>query len=469
MKNKIKSLFLALLLFTHQTTQPRIGEKEVVGLFAVVAGLYSIVLLRTLFFSRFCKYNCHRFVRFTNPDNFFWKRFDLVWENNKGFEQACLANSKETIAELIKYPTFDIQENLMWVVKNNLVEVAQLLLARSDVDLNKEHYGQTFISTAVKNGHTAIVELLLNDERIEPNTSKVFENPLYCAIQKQQLDVLQILLKNPKVNKNIVIFNQNMLYTAIEKDWLEGVKLIIPYVDIQEKYLVHTALHYAAQKNAAKVFAFLLSIPELDIKATNCYGTCLDIAVIQGCHEIVQLLRDRKKFTELQVRQSLIENIRKSKTISVIKNIPAIQGVNERENCFFTCLDESFFDKDFENESLGDFYITTQGNLNKRNAQMLRPLDITYQWYISKGMNKSNDENQETGKARKNVYFDLLELTPSWSRATLQDHFKQWLPTDVNQKIMAVYVGLQFPEVPQKKIFEIIYPQQNTNRRLILS
>ena len=74
MKHKIKPLFLVLLLFTHQTIQP-VDTRDVVGVvsFGAIASLVVSVFLRTIYFDNMCQYNFHRFVKYTNPSNFFWK------------------------------------------------------------------------------------------------------------------------------------------------------------------------------------------------------------------------------------------------------------------------------------------------------------------------------------------------------------------------------------------------------------
>jgi ankyrin repeat protein len=385
--------------------------------------------------------------------------------DDKAFRVACLSSSNETIVELLKYSTIDINKNSKWAVKNNLLQVVRLLLAHPSIDVNKDYCGKTLISKAAAEGHVEIVNLLLNDDRVNVNPLKTFADPdpLYQAIKKRKLAVLDLLINNSRVNKNIKYYGQNILYMAVEQDWLEGVKLCIPHVNIQEKYYAQTVLGYAARRNCVKVFPCLLSIPTLNVKEQYCGDTCLDIAGTEGNFKIVQLLRDSKKFTEKELYGSLCKFIYKEpiQIIKMIKNNPLIQSV--QNNTFFTGDYRQSWNDDFTRKALLDFCVVTQGDLNNCNVEGQRPLDATHQWYASEVACR----NKNICLGKKYVYFKLLQLTPSWSYNTLQETYLKWFPKELSQKIITTYIGIMLPESDEKAVKDVLV--KPTNKRQLMS
>jgi len=126
--------------------------------------------------------------------------------------QACTDGDLELVKELAKDDSVDVN----WVGEDRRdtplhrasrfghLEIAKLLLARSEIEVNKGNFGDASpFLVACHYGHKEVVSLLLADPRVDPN--KVWENeatPSMQACQEGHKEVLLLLLADPRIDPN---------------------------------------------------------------------------------------------------------------------------------------------------------------------------------------------------------------------------------------------------------------------------
>lgn len=136
------------------------------------------------------------------------------------------------------------------------LQAIQLLLARSDVDINYQNInGDTPLIFAVSTNNYDIVKCILSVPNIDVNIINLFKiSALQIAVQNNNLQIVHLLLSRQDINVNIpVITSQNYVSNDVK----------VSSYSKEEK----SVLHLAIQNNNLDMFNLLLSHKNINVNA----------------------------------------------------------------------------------------------------------------------------------------------------------------------------------------------------------
>lgn len=165
------------------------------------------------------------------------------------------------------------------VIRDNQVELVELLLAAPGIDVNITETsgdGHTPLSIAAKKGNTEIVKLLLAAPGIDVNKNA----PLDEAAKEANTEIVKLLLAAPGID----VSKCAALEVAARKGYIETIKLLLaaPGIDVNKG----TALVDAVEADQKEVVKLLLAVPGIDVNKK----TPLVVAAAKGLKDEVRLL-----------------------------------------------------------------------------------------------------------------------------------------------------------------------------------
>lgn len=177
-------------------------------------------------------------------------------------------------------------------------DTVELLLSVSEIDANAvaaESFCETALHVASKRGHRDVVERLLAVPNINV-TATDFRGwtALHCGAAGGHCDVVGLLASVPGVDVNT---RQDGSFgtprTAIEEGhrYLDSTNLDNYFSYWRARSHSETVLHIACEEGHRGTVELLLSVPNIDMNATDSRGwTALHYAATRGHHDIVEFL-----------------------------------------------------------------------------------------------------------------------------------------------------------------------------------
>lgn len=197
---------------------------------------------------------------------------------------------------------------LVWAARNGHAEIVSLLLETGQVNVeSKDDLGRTAFSSAARIGHVRVLKLMLEVANVDIESKcKEGRTPLSYAAGNEHEAIVELLLASEKVDiDSSDKYGSTPLSWAARKGHTRILKLLVGYckmkrrdqgmiVDVgfnRQNSLGDTPLHEAVSANAIEAVEFLLSIPEVDLEATNdIAATALDIARRENYVDLIELL-----------------------------------------------------------------------------------------------------------------------------------------------------------------------------------
>ena len=190
---------------------------------------------------------------------------------------------------------------LFMATKNGHLKVAEQLLKRRDIDVNKRVRGCTPLNVAVKRGHKSIVDVFLKRTDVDVNLSSeegVEEGvtPLFNASYLGYDKIVALLLKRDDidVNKPVRFAGFTPLYAAAAKGYVGVVKLLVNHEDIQVNKADHNganALMMALEKSESECFWIIVEKMIQPVYENSECLACLDrrpnVVLIPCGHQIL--------------------------------------------------------------------------------------------------------------------------------------------------------------------------------------
>lgn len=253
---------------------------------------------------------------------------------------AICANNTACALLLIEQENTDVnkldtqgQTPLSNAILNANTELAAALLQAKKINVNKiNRQGIPPVSLAIQHGNEPILKLLLKARKIDPNkTDKQGITPLAHALRAQTPALIQLLLEHENTDLSdrdtieLAILAQNT--KALEHHLLANQCLNTPTTNGE------TPLSIAAKWGIQSIISKLLSLPGIDVFATNTNGeTALHTAIANGhTHCAEQMLRSldtntpeiKNRITELTDHAIYHDN---AEFLSCIQNILSAQA-----------------------------------------------------------------------------------------------------------------------------------------------
>lgn len=221
--------------------------------------------------------------------------------------------------------TYGATSALFQAIEDGDADAVQKILAQDNVDLEQtDEDGRTFLHWATIDNHPKIVKMLLDTNKIDPNeVDEEGMTPLHWACEKDYLDVVRELLARPQTDPNVQD-NQGFvaLNYALGHSTLDVLNVLLaddridPNVS-DEKGL--TPLHYAViRDNLAHdrldIIKALLSNTQTNVNVQDKIlgNTPLHYATARGFSDIVQVLlgKGAKPDVENKINQMVDESTR---------------------------------------------------------------------------------------------------------------------------------------------------------------
>ena len=219
-------------------------------------------------------------------------------KNNPGVVKSLLAvkgvrvNEKSDIAE---------ETPLFIAIKQGHVEIVKLLLDAGAKVKMKDRNQRTMLSWAAENGRTAVVELLLERSDIDLNAKDLDgRTPFYWAASCGHEDMLKLLLARNNVDINSVTKEgQSALHLAVHMRSETIVQLMLRRTDLLINQTSNnrreTAFFLAVFQGNKAIVKLLLMRNDIDVNCQNSRGlTPLMQAIESGHEEIIELLLNRQ-------------------------------------------------------------------------------------------------------------------------------------------------------------------------------
>jgi len=179
---------------------------------------------------------------------------------------------------LINTVHIDLDESIVWAVKNNNLEITELLI-QNGADINTVYNNRTLLIYAINNNYTDLAELLIL-YGADINTLYDDITPMGAAIRKDNIKITALLLSlgaNTQYNKN-----DDCVYIATINNKLEILKLLLDYgIDPNEiSSSEDTALFCAAKSFKTTEMTNLLLEHEADPNIQDNYGNTALIVIM---------------------------------------------------------------------------------------------------------------------------------------------------------------------------------------------
>ena len=177
------------------------------------------------------------------------------------------------------------------------LELCKYLMNLNDTQNTINYDGETPLHLAAENGLLEVCKLLMND-MMDKNPKDNFEDtPLHLASKNGHLEVCKLLMKNLN-NKNPKGYRGDTpLHHAADFGDLRLFKFMMEHATDQNPKNDHgnTPLHFTASTKKLKICRFIIENVD-DIDTANVEGkTPLDYALEHKCHDIVELLKQKRK------------------------------------------------------------------------------------------------------------------------------------------------------------------------------
>lgn len=189
---------------------------------------------------------------------------------------------------------------LLWAAENGHVRVTKLLLMKDRIKVNSvDNFGRTPLILAAKNGHTVVVKLLLRRDEVNLNSrDSIARTALSFAAENGHKVIVKLLLAKEKVGINLRdSLGRTPLLWAARQGHEAVVKLLLRECKIDTRTKDHdrqTPLALAAFMGHEGVVKLLLTKDEVHLNLRDSFGrTPLLWAVLQGYEAVVELLLKR--------------------------------------------------------------------------------------------------------------------------------------------------------------------------------
>jgi ankyrin repeat protein len=186
---------------------------------------------------------------------------------------------------------------------NNIVAVAELLAAGTDVNLQEKN-GSTALMIAAQRGHTIIIKLLLAAARANVNLQEIDGyTALMWAARNGHTEIVKLLLAAARANVNLQERNgYTALTLAVSHGRTEIIKLLLAAgadVNLQKRG-GDTALMLAASDGRTEIIKLLLAAGANVNLQKRGGDTALMLAAFMGYTEVIKLLLATEANVNLQ-------------------------------------------------------------------------------------------------------------------------------------------------------------------------
>lgn len=203
---------------------------------------------------------------------------------------------------------------LYLAVENENIEIINLLLSNSDININSTSVSNgkedTALNIAIRKNNIEIVKLLLANLEIDvypqPKKGNKIENPLIIASRNKNYEIIELLLKYPKIDKNEDFAKENILINAINDNDIDIVKLLLsdPNINVNYKSVTENSkdslLNIAIRKNNNEIIKLFMNHPKIEINSISIISkkveTPLNIAIENKNNEIINLLISNQNY-----------------------------------------------------------------------------------------------------------------------------------------------------------------------------
>jgi hypothetical protein len=327
---------------------------------------------------------------------------------------------------------------------------------------------ENLLTSAIASRNTKMVAQLLADFTIDINKKVGLWPPLKMAVELENKEIVKLLLTRPDIDVN----NESPLWRAICNNNMEIIKLLFMRPDLDINGGFH--LVYATHRNNVELMKLFLKHPSTIVAVVDKMDNVSQLRLWNALAEIaetdwktIESLRARNQITDEELLYHFPEKITYANTSSLLTHA-CTHEMKEEDNIFFGDWDseqKNIHWYSLSHRSFVDFCITSKGNLNNRNKDELRPLDLVSRWYLS-----ANDVNGE----KEQLYYSLLRATPALTFQTLYDALLTKYPSkDVAQRLMESYIMVMIPKLPthllNQKIFDLTTKSNKTQSTLLLT
>lgn len=320
---------------------------------------------------------------------------------------------------------------------------------------------EDLLTSAIASQNTKIVAQLLADPTIDINKKVGLWSPLKMAVELENKEIAKLLLARPDIDVN----DYSILWRAICNNNMEIIKLLFMRPDLNINGGFH--LVYATHRNNVELMKLFLKHPSTILAVVDTTDPLSELRLWNVLAEIAQTdwktiesLHARNQITDEEFLYHFPGEITYA-NISSLLTQTCTQEIKEEDNIFFGDWNSEQTNIRYyslSHRSFVDFCITSKGNLNNRNHDGLRPLDI-----VSKGCLLDKDINGE----KEQLYYSLLRATPALSCETLYEALLKKYPSkDIAQNLMEHYLIVMIPKLPthllNQKIFDLTAKTQST-------
>ena len=234
--------------------------------------------------------------------------------NGTALKKACMEKQNDLAEKLLKYEEYKCTKNidvgiindsisiaLNYACKNEMNEIAKILLQRDDVNINKiDHNEYTALHYACQNEMNEIAKILLQRDDIDVsaiNWNKM--TALHYACKNKMDEIAKILLQRNDIDINKIDRDKcTALYYACQNKMDEIAKILLQREDIDVSAInwsEMTVLHYACKNKMGEITKILLQRNDIDINKIDRDGyTALHYACQNKMDEIAEILLQRE-------------------------------------------------------------------------------------------------------------------------------------------------------------------------------
>ena len=236
-------------------------------------------------------------------------RTPLIWATKNGNLEIVQLLLNFTNLDVNRQRNSDGKSALLLASCNCKLNITKMLLGHSKIEVNQvDSDGITSLHKVSQNGESNIVELLLNHRHIDVNKADpdYGKTPLYKASESGHLSVVKLLLENDEISVNkATISRETPLMTASKNGFPEVVKDLLAYATINVNFATFegkTAISYALEANGIKqsqIIELILRCPETDVSIMDeHYKTARDHAAEHNKTHIIKLFDERVMLTK---------------------------------------------------------------------------------------------------------------------------------------------------------------------------
>jgi ankyrin repeat protein len=210
------------------------------------------------------------------------------------------------------------QTPLQIAINRDSIDIIKYLVekGRADVNIISGYHEETLIHTAAWNSKTDIVKCLVEQGRGEVNIkNRLKKTPLYIATDNNDIEIIKCLVEKGRADVNIKCEDneQTALLLAVNRGRTDAVKCLVEQghanVNIKCGSYNQTALHLAAWRGSINIVKCLVEKGNANVCVKDRYGrTPIYNAVLQGHGDIAEYL----------IRQTLLYNAPKKYNIDIV-------------------------------------------------------------------------------------------------------------------------------------------------------